>query len=62
MGLIEGRQGQWLKRLEGMIDTVRELGQRVDRYFVILLSCVFALLSSAIGGFITLVNMIASIP
>ena len=62
LGLIEGRQEQGLKRLEDLIETVRELNRKVDRYFLILLSGMLALLSITIGGFITLANMIASIP
>ena len=59
LGLIEGRQEQGLKRLEDLIETVRDLNSKVDRYFLILLSGMFALLSITIGGFITLANMIA---
>lgn len=62
LGLIEGRQEQGLKRLEDLIETVRELNSKVDRYFLILLSGMFALVSITIGGFITLANMIASLP
>ena len=61
LGLIEGRQEQGLKRLEDLIETVRELNRKIDRYFLILLSGMFALLSITIGGFIALANMIASI-
>ena len=61
LGLIEGRQEQGLKRLEDLIETVRELNRKVDRYFLILLSGMLALLSITIGGFITLASMIASI-
>ena len=59
LGLIEGRQEQGLKRLEDLIETVRELNRKVDRYFLILLSGMIALLSITIGGFIALANMIA---
>ena len=50
--MIEGRQEQGLKRLEDLIETVRELNRKVDRYYL-------TLLSITIGGFITLANMIA---
>ena len=59
LGLIEGRQEQGLKRLEDLIESVRELNRKVDRYFMIMLSGLFALLSITIGGFIALANMIA---
>lgn len=63
LGLIEGRQEQGLKRLEDLIETVRELERRVNRYFLTLLTVVIggfvALLSITIGGFIALANMIA---
>lgn len=62
LGLIEGRQEQGLKRLEDLIESVRELNRKVDRYFMILLSGLFALLSITIGGFIALANMIARMP
>ena len=62
LGLIEGRQEQGLKRLEDLIETVRELNRKVDRYFLVLLSALIALTSITIGGFITLANMIARIP
>lgn len=62
MDLIEGRQKQGLKLLEDLIETVRDLNSKVDRYVLILLSGMFALLSITIGGFITLANKIASIP
>ena len=54
MGRIEGRQDQGLKRLEELIETVRELDRKVNRYFL-------TLLSITIGGFITLANMVARI-
>ena len=48
-----------------MIETVRDLDRRVNRYFLTLLSVVIggfiALLSITIGGFIALANMIARI-
>lgn len=63
LGLIEGRQEQGLKRLEDLIETVRELNRKVDRYYLTLLSITIggfiALASITIGGFITLANMIA---
>ncbi|MYC08036.1 MAG: hypothetical protein F4X57_12840 [Chloroflexi bacterium] len=52
LGLIESRQEQGLKRLEDLIETVRELDRKTNRHFV-------ALLSITIGGFIMLANMIA---
>ena len=61
LGLIEGRQEQGLKRLEDLIETVRELDRKVNRYFLTLLSVVIggfiALLSITIGGFIALANI-----
>ena len=62
MDLIEGRQKQGLKLLEDLIETVRDLKSKVNRYVLILLSGMFTLLSITIGGFITLANVIASIP
>ena len=59
MGLIEGRQEQGLKRLEDLIETVRDLNRKVDRYFLILISGMLALMSITIGGFITLATLIA---
>ena len=58
LGLIEGRQEQGLKRLEDLIETVREIDRKVTRYFLILLTAFLALLSITIGGFITLANLI----
>ncbi len=60
LGLIEGRQEQGLKRLEDLIETVRELDRKVNRYFLILLTALLALLSITVGGFITLANLIIS--
>ena len=59
LGLIEGRQEQGLKRLEDLIETVRDLNRKVDRYFLILISGMLALMSITIGGFITLATLIA---
>ena len=65
LGLIEDRQEQGLKRLEDLIETVRELDRKVNRYFLTLLSIVIggfiALISITVGGFVTLANMIARI-
>ena len=62
IGRIEGRQEQGLKRLDDLIETVRQLDRKIDRYFLIMLSSLIALLSITLGGFITLANMIARIP
>ncbi|MCY3639259.1 MAG: hypothetical protein OXG80_09220 [Chloroflexi bacterium] len=63
LGLIESRQEQGLKRLEDLIETVRELDRKTNRHFLTLLSIIIdgfvALLSITIGGFIMLANMIA---
>ena len=57
---MEGRQEQGLKRLEDLIDTVRELDRKTNRYFLILLTALLALLSITVGGFIALANLIIS--
>ena len=52
-----------MKRLEDLIETVREIDRKVTRYFLTLLSIIIggfiAMLSITIGGFIMLANMIA---
>ena len=60
LGLIEGRQKQRSKRLEYLIETVRDLDRKIDRYFLILLTAMLALLSITVGGFIALANLIVT--
>ena len=65
LGRAEGRLEQGLKRLDDLVETVRELDRKVNRYFLTLLSILIggfvALLPITIGGFIMLANMIARI-